>query len=131
MTNTVIVWVEKELGILKDDAEAVVPSVIAWAHNFLADITPVMIQAANDAVVALVTAPGSGAVKFAAAVEAAGADLATKGIPIAVNDLKALVQIAYNALPSDAKDASAGAAVTTAVDTAIDAAGATAAKAIE
>lgn len=102
MSNAVVSWVEKELGIIKADAEAVGPSILAWAHNFLADISPVVIAAANDAVLAAVTVPGGGTVKFTAAVAAAGVDLVAKGIPIAENDLKAAVQIAYNALPDAA-----------------------------
>lgn len=124
MTNAIIAWIEKEAGIIKTDAIAIEPAVIAWAKNFLTDIKPVVVKAANDAVLAAVTIPGDGSVKFAGAVAVALADLATQGIPIAENDLKAAVQIAYNALPDDVKATSAATTVQGAIDTAIDTGGA-------
>lgn len=124
MTNAVLTYIEKELGILKTDVITIEPAVIAWAKNFLSDIKPVVVKAANDAVLAFVTVPGTGAEKFAGAVAAAAVDLATQGIPIAENDLKAAVQIAYNALPDAVKATSAAQAVQGAADTAIDTAGA-------
>ena len=120
MTNAAILWVEKELGILKADAPALETSVLAWAHNFLSAITPVVRQAATDAVIAFVTLPGTGAVKFAGAVAAATADLVAKGVPVVDGQIKAAVQIAYEALPDDLKATSAATAVVNAADNAID-----------
>lgn len=119
MTNVVITWVEKELGILKTEVIAIKPEILAWATNFLATITPVIKQAAEDAVLAAVTVPGSGAVKFAAAVASAAADLATQGIPVVENNIKAAVQIAYNALPTGITSTTAAAAVQNAVNDAV------------
>lgn len=120
MTNVVITWIEEELGTIKTDAIAIEPAIIQWAKNFLSDMKPVIVKAANDAVIALVSVPGTGAVKFTAAVAAAGADLLAQGVPIADNDLKAAVQIAYNALPDSVKASSAAQVVESTANAAID-----------
>jgi hypothetical protein len=120
MTNAVITWIETELGTLKTEAVTIEPAVIAWAKKFLSDMKPVVIQAANDAVLAAVAIPGGGSAKFTAAVETAGADLLSQGVPIADNVLKAAVQIAYNALPDDVKASSAAQAVDAAANAAVD-----------
>ena len=65
-------------------------SALALEHSFFAEITPVIIKAAQDAVLAAVVAPGSGMVKAAA-----GKDLAEQGIPSAVSDLKVHIQNVY------------------------------------
>lgn len=118
--SDLVTWLEKELGIIKGDIIAIEPSIIAWAHNFLKDVTPVLIKAANDAVLAAVTIPGGGAIKFAAAVATATADLIAQGVPVVDKDLKAAVQIAYKALPDDVKATSAAQAVTDAANAAVD-----------
>jgi hypothetical protein len=125
MTNAVITWIDKELGILKTDISTVSPEILAWASNFLSTITPVIKQAAEDAVLAAVTVPGTGAVKAAAALATATADLATKGIPVVENDLKAAIQIAYNALPASVTGNTAATAVVNAADAEVDSLGAT------
>lgn len=119
MTNAVITYIEKELGILKTDVIAIEPAVIAWAKNFLAGITPVLREAATDAVIAAVTVPGGGTIKFAAAVASATAVLIAKGLPVVDGQVKAAVQIAYDALPDDVKGVAAT-AVVNAVDAKVD-----------
>ncbi len=120
MTLAAITWVEKELGILKSEVVAIEPEILAWAKNFLSNITPVIKQAATDAVLAAVTVPGSGAVKAAAALSIGTADLLGKGIPVIENDLKAAIQIAYNALPASITGNVAAQAVVNAADSAVD-----------
>ena len=121
MTNAVITWVEKELGVLKTEAIAIEPAIIAWAKNFLATITPVIEKAATDAVLAAVAVPGSGAVKAAAALATATADLAAKGIPVVENNLKAAIQIAYQALPASITGNPAAQSVVNAANAEVDA----------
>lgn len=111
MTNTVIAWIDKELGIIKTDVSELNPEIIAWAKNLLSSVTPVIKQAAEDAVLAAVTVPGNGAIKAAAALAAATADLLSKGVPIAENDLKAFIQIAYKSLPASVTENTAAQAV--------------------
>jgi hypothetical protein len=110
MTNPVVAWLEKGLAGSE-------PEVLAWAKNFLTGITPIIKQAATDAVLAAVTVPGTGSVKAAAALATATADLASKGIPVVENDLKAAIQIAYNALPASVTGNTAAQAVLSAADT--------------
>lgn len=124
MTNAVITWIEKEFGSLKTSVVAIEPEILAWAQNFLANITPIIKQAATDAVLAAVSVPGSGAVKAAAALATASADLMSKGVPVIENDLKAAVQIAYNALPASITGNTAAQAVVASADSEIDAVGA-------
>lgn len=124
MANAVITWVEKEFGILKTDVIEIEPEIIAWAKNFLVTVTPVIKQAAEDAVLAAVSVPGTGMVKAAAALATATADLAGKGIPIIENDLKAAIQIAYNALPTAVTANAAAQAVAGAADAEVDKLGA-------
>lgn len=124
MTNAVITWIEKETGILKTDVIAIAPEILAWAKNFLITITPVIKQAAEDAVIAAVSVPGTGAVKAAAALASATADLAGQGIPVVENDLKAAIQIAYNALPASVTSNTAATDVVNAADNAVDSLGA-------
>lgn len=124
MTNIVITYIEKEIGILKTEVHTLEPQIIAWAKNFLASITPVIEKAATDAVLAAVAVPGDGTIKAAAALAAATADLATQGIPVVENDLKAAIQIAYNNLPSAATGA-AVTAVVAAADSEVDKIGTT------
>ena len=127
MTNifeSVLTWVHNKLGTVTAGAKALEPEVVAWASNFLSSITPVIKEAATDAVLAAVTVPGSGAVKAAAAFAAASADLLSKGVPIVDADLKAAIQIAYNALPASITGNSAATAVVTAADNVVDSAAA-------
>ena len=113
MTNTVVSWVEREwLGIE--------PEIVLWAKNFLTGITPIIKQAATDAVLAAVTVPGTGSMKAAAALATATADLASKGIPVIENDLKAAIQIAYQSLPPAVTGNVAAQAVETAVNAEVD-----------
>lgn len=112
---TILTWIKKELGIVSTTLKAIEPEVLAWATNFLSGITPVIKEAATDAVLAAVTVPGSGAVKAAAALATATADLLSKGVPVVEANLKAAIQIAYNALPASITGNSAAAAVETAV----------------
>ena len=121
MTNAVIAWIEKEVGIVKTDIVAIAPSVFALFQSFMAKITPVMEKAASDAVLAAVTVPGTGAVKFAAALASAGEDLATQGVPIAEEDLKALIQVAYNALPASVTSTAGAQAVEAVANSEVDA----------
>jgi hypothetical protein len=107
-------WFHSLLGTVETKVQTIEPEIIAWAKNFLSTITPIIKEAATDAVLAAVTVPGSGAVKAAAALASATADLATKGIPVVENDLKAAIQIAYNALPASVTGNAAAAAVETA-----------------
>lgn len=113
---TVLTWFKKELGILHTEIVAIEPEVIAWAKNFLAGVTPILRQTATDAVIAAVSVPGNGEIKFAAAVATASAELLAKGVPFIDGQLKAVVQIAYDALPHNV----AVDAVAHAVDTKID-----------
>jgi hypothetical protein len=122
--STVWTWVHDKIGTITAGAKALEPEIVAWASNFLSAITPVIKQAATDAVLAAITVPGTGEVKAAAALAAATADLASKGVPIVENDLKAAIQIAYNALPASMTGNTAAAAVVTAADNAVDSAGA-------
>jgi len=124
MTNAVIAYFEKELGILKADAAPIETSLLAWVHNFLADMTLVIKQAADDAVVAAVATPGTGEMKAAAAFAIASADLVSKGIPIADADLKTAIQISYKALPASVTSTPAAQAVVGAADAAVDSAAA-------
>lgn len=119
--SVALTWVEKETGILKTDVVAIAPQILAWAKNFLATITPVIEKAASDAVLTAVTIPGTGAIKFAAALAAATADLTTQGVPIAENDLKAAIQIAYNALPASVTGNAAAQAVDAAANNEVSA----------
>ena len=107
-------WFHNLLGEITTEAKVIEPEILAWAQNFLASVTPIIKQAATDAVLAAVTVPGSGAVKAAAALATATADLASKGIPVVENDLKAAIQIAYNALPASVTGNVAASAVATA-----------------
>ena len=118
--SSVWTWVHDKLGTITAGAKALEPEIVAWASNFLSSITPVIKQAATDAVLTAVTVPGSGSVKAAAAFAAASADLISKGIPVADADLKAAIQIAYNALPASITGNSAAVAVQTAADSAVD-----------
>jgi hypothetical protein len=129
MTNTVITWIDKELGLIKTEVSTISPEILAWAKNFLSTITPVIKQAAEDAVLAAVTVPGTGSMKAAAALATATADLATKGVPVVENDLKAAIQIAYNALPASVTGNTAATAVVNAADAEVDALGASVAAA--
>lgn len=124
MTNAVITWIEQEFGGLKTEVVAIEPTILAWAKNFLSTITPVIEKAATDAVIAAVSVPGSGEVKAAAALATATADLATQGVPVVENNLKAAIQIAYNALPAPVVGNAAAVAVVGAADSEIDAVGA-------
>lgn len=119
--SVALTWVEKETGILKTDVVAIAPQILAWAKNFLATITPVIEKAASDAVLAAVTIPGTGAIKAAAALATATADLTTQGVPIAENDLKAAIQIAYNALPASVTGNAAAVAVDAAANNEVSA----------
>lgn len=116
MTNVIVTWIDKELGILKTDAVTIEPKILAWAKNFLSTITPVIEKAATDAVLAAVTIPGTGTIKAAAALATATADLATQGVPVIENDLKAAIQIAYNALPASITSNPAAVAVDSAAN---------------
>lgn len=116
MTNVIVTWIDKELGILKTDAVTIEPQILAWAKNFLSTITPVIEKAATDAVLAAVTIPGTGTIKAAAALATATADLATQGVPVIENDLKAAIQIAYNALPASITSNPAAVAVDSAAN---------------
>lgn len=124
MTLSAITWFEKELGIIKTEVVALEPEILAWAKNFLSTITPVIKQAAEDAVMTAVSVPGGGTVKAAAALAAATADLISKGVPVVENDLKAAIQIAYNNLPASVVDDAAATAVVSAADAEIDKVGA-------
>jgi len=70
-------------------------ALVTWAHNLLVQITPVVKQAAEDAVAAAVAVPGNGEVKAAAALATAIADLSSKGVPIVVNAIKGAIEIAF------------------------------------
>lgn len=84
---------------IEDEATAIFTTdekaLVAWAHNLLVQITPVVKQAAEDAVTAAETVPGNGEVKAAAALAAAIADLTSKGVPIVVNAIKGAIEIAF------------------------------------
>lgn len=73
---------------------------VAWVHPLLAQITPVIKEAAIDAVNAAVSLPGTGVEKAAAALATAVADLETKGEPIVINAIKGAIEIAYSNLPA-------------------------------
>ncbi len=75
-------WFHALLGTVETKVQTIEPEIIAWAKNFLSAITPVIKQAATDAVLAAMTVPGPGAVKAAAALASAAADLASKGVPV-------------------------------------------------
>lgn len=70
-------------------------ALVAWAHNLLVQITPVVKQAAEDAVNAALAVPGNGEIKAAAALAVAIADLTAKGEPIVVNAIKGAIEIAF------------------------------------
>lgn len=123
MFEEVLVWIHKEIGSIESNAETIEPEILAWAKNFLTSITPVIKEAATDAVLAVVTVPGTGIEKAAAALASATADLASKGVPIVENDLKAAIQIAYNALPTAITGNTAAQAVVTAADSEVTAIG--------
>lgn len=130
MSNAVITWFKKELGLLHTEVVAIEPEVIAWAKNFLSTIMPVIRQAASDAVLAAVSVPGTGSMRAAAALATATADLAKQGIPVVENDLKAAIQIAYNNLPKTVASDPAAQAVQSAANAEVDKLGAEAATAI-
>lgn len=121
MTLAVFTWIETKFGILKTEVVAIEPEVLAWAKAFLTDITPVIKQAATDAVLAAISVPGGGAVKFAAATAAATADLLSKGVPVVENDIKAAIQIAYKSLPVAITGNAAAIAVVNAANAEVDA----------
>lgn len=118
--STALTWVETETGIIKTDVIALEPAIIAWAKNFLITITPVIRQAATDAVMAAVAVPGDGTVKAAAALATALADLTTKGVPVVESNLKAAIQIAYTALPASLTGNTAAQAVVGAANSELD-----------
>jgi hypothetical protein len=120
MTNVVVTWFETELGLAKTEIHDIEPEILLWAKNFLSTITPVIKQAAEDAVMAAVTVPGTGAMKAAAALATATADLTSKGIPVVENNLKAAIQIAYTSLPASVTSTTAATAVLNAADTEVD-----------
>lgn len=70
-------------------------ALVTWAHNLLVQITPVIKQAAEDAVSAAVSVPGNDEVKAAAALTTAIADLTSKGVPIVTNAIKGAIEIAF------------------------------------
>lgn len=121
MTNIIVTWYHELLGQVETTVKTVEPEILAWAQNFLAGITPVIKEAATDAVLAAVSVPGSGGVKAAAALASATAVLVAKGIPIVENDLKAAIQIAYQALPATVTSNTAAAAVETSAENEVDA----------
>jgi hypothetical protein len=125
MTSVAITWIEKELGILKTEVTTIEPEILAWAKNFLSTITPVIRQAAEDAVLAAVSVPGTGEVKAAAALATGLADLANQGIPVIETDMKAAIQIAYRALPTSVTSSTAAQAVVDAANKEVDSVGAT------
>jgi hypothetical protein len=118
--TTVWTWFHDKLGNITAGAKELEPEIVAWASNFLSSITPVIKQAATDAVLAAISVPGSGAVKAAAAFAAGSADLLAKGVPVVDADLKAAIQIAYNALPASITGNVAATAVKTAADNEVD-----------
>lgn len=107
-------WFHSLLGEVKTEVTMIEPEVLAWAKNFLAGITPVIKQAATDAVLAAITVPGSGTDKAAAAFSKASADLISQGVPIVEANLKSAIQIAYESLPASITGNAAATAVTTA-----------------
>lgn len=130
MSNAIVTYLKAELAkfesnptveTVENDVKAIEPSILAWAKNFLATITPVIEKAATDAVLAAVTVPGTGAIKAAAALATATADLTTHGVPIVENDLKAAIQIAYNALPASVTGNAAAVAVDAAANNEVSA----------
>ena len=124
MSNAFVTWFHTLLGKITTAAQTIEPEILAWATNFLASITPVIKQAATDAVLAAIAVPGDGAVKAAAALATATADLAKQGVPVVENDLKAAIQIAYNALPASVTGNSATAAIETVAENALTTTGA-------
>jgi len=125
MTFSVTAWAKNEIAALENKVaptlKAEEAAMLAWVHNFLADMTPVIKQAADDAVIAAVSMPGSGEAKAAAAFATASAVLISKGIPIADADLKTAIQISYKALPATLASAPAAQAVVNAADAEVDA----------
>ncbi len=109
-------WFHNLLGKVETQVQTIEPEILAWAKNFLSSITPIIKQAATDAVLAAVSVPGTGEVKAAAALATATADLVSQGVPVVENDLKAAIQIAYNALPASITGNTAAAAVETAAE---------------
>jgi hypothetical protein len=107
-------------GEVKTEAVTIEPEILSWAKNFLSTITPVIKQAAEDSVLAAVSVPGTGAVKAAAALASATADLVSKGVPVIENNLKAAIQIAYTSLPTSVTSTTAATAVLNAADTEVD-----------
>lgn len=107
-------WFHNLLGEVTTEAKTIEPEILAWAQNFLSTVTPVIKAAATDAVLAAVSVPGSGEVKAAAALASATGVLISQGVPVVENDLKAAIQIAYNALPASVTGNVAAAAVETA-----------------
>jgi len=114
-------WFHSLLGTVETKAETIEPEILAWAKNFLSGITPVIKQAATNAVLAAISVPGTGTVKAAAAFAAASGELISQGVPIVENDLKAAIQIAYNALPASITGNAAAAAVATAASNEVSA----------
>jgi hypothetical protein len=109
-------WFHSLLGKVETQVQTIEPEILAWAKNFLSSVTPIIKQAATDAVLAAISVPGSGEVKAAAALATASADLIAQGVPVVENDLKAAIQIAYNALPASVTGNTAAAAVETAAE---------------
>jgi hypothetical protein len=107
-------WFHSLLGEVKTEVTTIEPEILAWASNFLSGVTPVIKEAVTDAVLAAVSVPGTGAMKAAAALASASAVLVGKGVPVVENDLKAAIQIAYQALPSSVTGNAAATAVATA-----------------
>lgn len=104
-------WWTKIRNSVESEAESIFTvdeqALVTWAHNLLVQITPVIKQAAEDAVAAAETTPGNGEVRAAAALATAIADLTAKGVPIVVNAIKGAIEIAFANTQSPAGTVSA------------------------
>lgn len=89
--NKVEGWFSSDV---KPKLEAAETDFIAWAHNLLAQITPVLKQAATDAVAVAESTGGSASDKFASAETAVKEILTTAGAPIVENAIKGAIEIA-------------------------------------
>lgn len=79
-------------SLLSNGATAIATAVTANAATFEGDIVAFLEQAAKDAVTAAESAPGDGQAKMLVALASFGAALATKGLALAENEARILLE---------------------------------------
>lgn len=82
-------------GLFSAGAHAVAIAIKNNAATFQGDIVAFLKQAAMDAVAAAASTPGTGEAKMLAAIASFTAELATKGLALAENEARLILENAY------------------------------------